>query len=114
MNDAIPILEAVDLTKHFGMVAAADEINVQISQGEFVGVVGANGSGKTTFINLTTHPVHGERYDRYAAPRYYQVGPCALLSDPSALHQYDGAGEPAAFPGGRIGKWGQFLALPVR
>ena len=54
MNDARPILQAVDLTKHFGMVTAADGINLQISKGEFVGIVGANGSGKTTFINLTT------------------------------------------------------------
>ena len=54
MNDAGPILQAVDLTKHFGMVTAADGINLQISQGELVGIVGANGSGKTTFINLTT------------------------------------------------------------
>ena len=54
MNDARPILQAVDLTKHFGMVTAADGINLEISKGEFVGIVGANGSGKTTFINLTT------------------------------------------------------------
>jgi branched-chain amino acid transport system ATP-binding protein len=54
MNDARPILQAVDLTKHFGMVTAADGINLEISKGEFVGIVGANGSGKTTFINMAT------------------------------------------------------------
>ncbi len=63
MNDASPILEAVDLTKHFGMVTAADGINLQISQGEFVGIVGANGSGKTTFINLTTGYLKPEKGD---------------------------------------------------
>ncbi len=54
MNDAGPILKAFDLTKYFGMVSAADGINVEIKKGEFVGIVGANGSGKTTFINLIT------------------------------------------------------------
>jgi branched-chain amino acid transport system ATP-binding protein len=36
------------------MVKAADGINIEIKQGEFVGIVGSNGSGKTTFLNLIT------------------------------------------------------------
>ena len=48
------VLKTVDLTKLFGMVTAADAINVEIRPGELVGIVGANGSGKTTFLNLIT------------------------------------------------------------
>jgi branched-chain amino acid transport system ATP-binding protein len=36
------------------MVKAADRISVEIRAGELVGIVGANGSGKTTFLNLIT------------------------------------------------------------
>ena len=54
MADAAPIVQTLDLTKSFGMVTAADRINVQIQGGELVGIVGANGSGKTTFINIIT------------------------------------------------------------
>ena len=61
MDDAGPILKAVDLTKYFGMVSAADGINVEIKKGQFVGIVGANGSGKTTFINLITGYLKPER-----------------------------------------------------
>lgn len=49
-----PILQTVDLSKSFGMVRAADAINVAIRAGELVGIVGANGSGKTTFLNIIT------------------------------------------------------------
>jgi branched-chain amino acid transport system ATP-binding protein len=43
------------------MVKAADAINVTVARGELVGVVGANGSGKTTFLNLITGYVQPER-----------------------------------------------------
>jgi branched-chain amino acid transport system ATP-binding protein len=54
VSEIMPILQTIDLTKSFGMVKAASAINIQISQGELVGIVGANGSGKTTFLNLIT------------------------------------------------------------
>ena len=54
MPEPTPILQTIDLSKSFGMVKAADAINVQITPGELVGIVGANGSGKTTFLNLIT------------------------------------------------------------
>lgn len=62
MPESQPILQTIDLTKSFGMVKAADAINVRLTQGELVGIVGANGSGKTTFLNLITgylQPDHG-------------------------------------------------------
>jgi branched-chain amino acid transport system ATP-binding protein len=62
MSETHPILQTVELTKSFGMVTAADRITVQIALGELVGIVGANGSGKTTFLNLITGyltPDHG-------------------------------------------------------
>lgn len=49
-----PILEAMSLTKTFGRLVAVDGISVAFREGEVVGIVGTNGSGKTTFINLVT------------------------------------------------------------
>ena len=48
------ILEARGLTKSFGAVTAAKDINVNVHEGEIVGVIGSNGAGKTTFINMVT------------------------------------------------------------
>ncbi|MDC0033261.1 ATP-binding cassette domain-containing protein [Alphaproteobacteria bacterium] len=54
MPDKPPILRTVDVNHAFGMVVAADNLNVTIDTGEMIGIVGANGSGKTTFLNLIT------------------------------------------------------------
>jgi branched-chain amino acid transport system ATP-binding protein len=48
------ILETVDVTRHFGAVKAADHLNVRLEDGKVVGIVGPNGSGKTTFVNIVT------------------------------------------------------------
>jgi branched-chain amino acid transport system ATP-binding protein len=58
---SVPILETIDLSKSFGMVKAAQAINVQVHKGELVGIVGANGSGKTTFLNLITGYLRPDR-----------------------------------------------------
>jgi branched-chain amino acid transport system ATP-binding protein len=54
VDDATPVLSTADLTRNFGMVKAVDGISVEITRGALVGIVGANGSGKTTFLNLIT------------------------------------------------------------
>jgi branched-chain amino acid transport system ATP-binding protein len=59
--DIEAILQTIDLTRSFDMVKAADAINVTIGHGEVVGIVGANGSGKTTFLNLITGYVKPDR-----------------------------------------------------
>ena len=49
-----PILEAKGLTKTFGAVTAARDISVAIESDSVVGLIGSNGAGKTTFLNLVT------------------------------------------------------------
>ena len=48
------ILETRGLTKTFGALTAAADINVRIDEGTRVGLIGGNGAGKTTFLNLVT------------------------------------------------------------
>ncbi len=55
------VLETVELTKYFGVVKAADGISVRVEEGELVGIIGPNGSGKTTFLNLITGYVRPAR-----------------------------------------------------
>lgn len=50
--DAPMVVECQDLARHFGGVRALDGLDLQIREGELVGLVGPNGSGKTTLVNL--------------------------------------------------------------
>jgi branched-chain amino acid transport system ATP-binding protein len=49
-----PLLAVRDLDKAFGSVVAARNINVNVADGETIGIIGANGAGKTTFVNMVT------------------------------------------------------------
>ncbi|HEU4386050.1 MAG TPA: ABC transporter ATP-binding protein [Anaeromyxobacteraceae bacterium] len=48
------ILETRGLTKTFGAVTAAADLNLDLAEHSVVGLIGGNGAGKTTFINLVT------------------------------------------------------------
>jgi len=48
------ILDARGLCKTFGAVTAAAEVSAAIEQDSVVGLIGTNGAGKTTFINMIT------------------------------------------------------------
>ncbi len=48
------ILQVERLERTFGAVVAAHDINVTVDAGEILGVIGSNGAGKTTFVNMIT------------------------------------------------------------
>ena len=48
----MPLLKLENVTKRFGGLIAVNQVSLEISKGEFVGIVGPNGSGKTTLFNV--------------------------------------------------------------
>ena len=48
------LLRTEKLKKYFGVVSAADDVNLTIEKGRLTSVIGPNGAGKTTLINLLT------------------------------------------------------------
>lgn len=48
---ADPMLQIIDLNKHFGGIVATDNVNLSIEQGLIHAIIGPNGAGKTTLIS---------------------------------------------------------------
>jgi branched-chain amino acid transport system ATP-binding protein len=51
---AVPVLSARKLQRKFGAVVAASDIDIDVAQGERLCLIGSNGAGKTTFVNMVT------------------------------------------------------------
>ena len=49
---ATPLLAARALTKEFGGLTAVDAVDLELAEGEILGVIGPNGAGKTTLFGM--------------------------------------------------------------
>lgn len=45
-------IEVVDLTMTYGDLRAVDGVDLEVAEGEFVGILGPNGAGKTTLLEM--------------------------------------------------------------
>jgi branched-chain amino acid transport system ATP-binding protein len=83
MPEALPLLSAAGLGKHFGGFVALENIDLAVIPGERLGLIGPNGSGKSTLVNCLcgtlrhdagTIAFDGERLDRVPAYRRTRLG----------------------------------------
>jgi len=51
---SVPMLQVKEVTKAFGGIIALNRISFDLHQGEILGIIGPNGSGKTTVVNCIT------------------------------------------------------------
>jgi branched-chain amino acid transport system ATP-binding protein len=53
-HTAGPLLELSGVTKHFGGLAAVQDVDLLVRNREIISIIGPNGAGKTTVFNLIT------------------------------------------------------------
>jgi branched-chain amino acid transport system ATP-binding protein len=77
------VLEVKNLTKRFGGLVAVNDLSFDIEAGEIIGLIGPNGSGKTTTFNMLSGAYKltegsiafkGERIDGLKANRICRKG----------------------------------------
>jgi branched-chain amino acid transport system ATP-binding protein len=54
VDNKMAILRTEELTKDFGGLRALNKVTLDVQQGEILGLIGPNGSGKTTMLNVIT------------------------------------------------------------
>jgi branched-chain amino acid transport system permease protein len=77
------VLCATNIHKTFGGLRVLEGVEIEVSQGELVGLIGPNGSGKTTFLNILggqlradagTVILYGRDATRFGVPRRAELG----------------------------------------
>lgn len=117
MSDA-PILEVAGITKNFGGIVALNDLSFDVHAGEVMGIIGPNGSGKTTVVNCITGFVNktsgrvfyrGKDISREAPHRIADIGVTRTFQIMRPFHSlpaYKNLVIPLFSPrAGRIGGW---------
>jgi ABC-2 type transport system ATP-binding protein len=96
-----PVLEAIDLRKSFGPIKAVDGIDLELRAGRIYGLLGPNGSGKTTTIRMLAGlaaPTSGEaRVLGTKMPNREMLGKIGYMPQAEALYPELSVGENIGF-----------------
>jgi branched-chain amino acid transport system ATP-binding protein len=94
----VPILEVKNVSKHFGGLAALNNVNLTIQEGEIRGIIGPNGAGKTTLFNVISgvyrptsgqiFSMEGKRIDGLASSKIAEMGIVRTFQRTALYHEF--------------------------
>jgi len=67
------ILEAHSITKHYGGICALDNVDLELRNGEILGLVGDNGAGKSTLIKIISGVVKEDNGEIFIEGRRAEI-----------------------------------------
>jgi len=65
VHNNAPVLEVRNVSKSFGKIQALKNVNMEVFQGEVVGLLGDNGAGKSTLIKIISGNYHADEGEVY-------------------------------------------------
>jgi ABC-type Fe3+/spermidine/putrescine transport system ATPase subunit len=65
----LPDVKLVNVTKRYGEITAVDHVNLEIGDGEYVGIIGPSGCGKTTLLRCLAGIVEADEGEIYFGER---------------------------------------------
>jgi ABC-2 type transport system ATP-binding protein len=89
-----PIIQCENITHYYGNRLIYENLNFEVQKGKILGLLGKNGTGKTTIINILNGylkpqsgvcRVFGERMDKLSPPTKSRIG---LLLEGHIQHSY--------------------------
>ena len=70
---SVPVVEIENLVKRYQELVALDHFNLTIEEGEIFGLLGPNGSGKTTTINCILALLAFDKGTRNSRRRMHRI-----------------------------------------
>lgn len=95
-SDGTPLLDIRNVSKSYGALVAVRDLNLDVAEGEVVGIMGPNGAGKSTLFNLImgaqplssgTIEFAGHRISGLAASQICKLGIGRTYQIPQPFHK---------------------------
>ncbi len=93
MNNAYTLVELQQVSKSYGGAVALNNVNLKLTAGKIIGLLGPNGSGKTTMIKLINgllQPEYGQVLINGRTPSPETKAIVSYLPDTTYLDEHEG------------------------